>query len=156
MIFYSKNLNRTLLLILTLISIVLGWLFPNVSCACCKDESNITIAQKIGNLKPSCCWKGIDLQDCACCTSDENLFNANSITVNGCQCELHLKGVLEAKMVISEIPDSSNFKVQLSKYPLIFALVTNTNNYFFRILNTYCLNIKPSVSLNLQFCQLNI
>jgi len=141
---------------LTLTSIVLGWLLPTVSCACCKDQLNITIAQKFDNLKPSCCGEGNDLHNCTCCTIDENHLDANLITVNGCQCALHLKCVLEAKMVISEIPDSSNFKVQLNKYAHTFALFTNTDHYILMTLDKYCFKIIDSISLNLFYCQLNI
>ena len=158
MYFYSETIVRNILLTFTLMSIVLGWLSPNISCLCANASSTISINQKLENLESSCCLICKELRNCSCCTIDENLLSTNSNITNttGCQCTLHSNGLPGSKILISEIPDSRNLKPQLSDQANFYSLNTNLNQVSLTKIDNYSFKIKDSTSLILIYCQLNI
>jgi len=157
MIFYSKTIGRNILLTFTLISIVLGWLVPTISCAC-SNSSNISITQKLENLEPSCCLKCKELRNCSCCTIDENqvVSISNNMSVTGCQCALHSNGLPSSKMLIPEIANSLNLKPQLINCASTFLLNTNLIRALSRKIDHCSFKIKDSNSLIVIYCKLNI
>ena len=157
MIFYSKTIGRNILLTFTLISIVLGWSIPTISCAC-SNSSNISITQKLENLESFCCLKCKELRNCSCCTIDENqvVSISNNMSVTGCQCAFHSNGLPSSKMLISEIADSCIIKPQLINGANTFSLITNLNQALSRKNDPCSFKIKDSTSLILIYCQLNI
>ena len=158
MYFYSETIVRNILLTFTLMSIVLGWLSPNISCLCANASSTISINQKLENLESSCCMICKELRNCSCCTIDEDQVVSISNNMNAirCQCTLHSNGLPGSKMLISEIPDSRNLKPQLSDQANFYSLNTNLNQVSLTKIDNYSFKIKDSTSLLLIYCQLNI
>ena len=157
MIFYSNTVVRCILLTFTLISIVLGWSMPNISCTCSNTSSTISINHKLENLESSYCWKCNELRNCSCCTIDENQVVSISkiMSATGCQCGMHSNGLPSTEMLISDITDR-NLKPQLFKGANTFTLNTNLNQTLSRKIDLCSLKIKDSTSLLLIYCQLNI
>ena len=156
--FYSKTIGRNILLTFTVISIVLGWFVPTISCACASAQSTISITQKPGNMESSHCGQCKELRICSCCTIDENqVFSiSNIMSATGCKCVLHSNGLPESKTLISEIADALNLKPQLINGANTFSLNTNLNQASSRKNETCSFKIKDSTSLVLIYCQLNI
>lgn len=154
---YNKTICRNILLTFTLISIVLGWYVPTISCAC-SNSSTLSITQKLENLESSCCWKCKELRNCSCCTIDENqvVSISNIISATGCQCVLHSNGLPSSKMLISEIAQPLNLKPQLINSPNTLLLNTYLNQVSSRKNDPCSFKIKDSTSLILIYCQLNI
>ena len=157
MYFYSETIVRNILLTFTLMSIVLGWSVPTISCAC-SNSSTLSITQKLENLESSCCWKCKELRNCSCCTIDENqvVSISNIISATGCQCVLHSNGLPSSKMLISEIAEPLNLKPQLINSPNTLLLNTYLNQVSSRKNDPCSFKIKDSTSLILIYCQLNI
>ena len=155
--FYSKTIGRNVLLSFTLISIVLGWSTPTISCACA-NASIISMTHKPENLESSCCLKCKELRNCSCCTIDENqlISISNIMHTTGCQCVLHSNYLPAAELLISKIADSRNLKPQLINGANSFLLNTNLNQALSRKNNTCSFKINDSTSLILIYCQLNI
>ena len=156
--FYSKTIGRNVLLSFTLISIVLGWSTPTISCACANASSNISITQKLENLESSCCLKCKEVQNCSCCTNNEDQVVPISkiMSATGCQCVLHSNGLIGTKMFISEIADTLNLKLQIINGANTFSLNTNLNPTLSRKIDHRSFKNKDSISLILIYCQLNI
>ncbi len=154
---YNKIICRNILLTFTLMSIVLGWSIPTISCAC-SNSSNISVTQKLENLESSCCWKCKELRNCSCCTIDENqvVSISNIISATGCQCVLHSNGLPSSKMLISEIAEPLNLKPKLINSPNTLLLNTYLNQVSSRKNDPCSFKIKDSTSLILIYCQLNI
>ena len=154
---YNKIICRNILLTFTLMSIVLGWSIPTISCAC-SNSSNISVTQKLENLESSCCWKCKELRNCSCCTINENqvVSISNIISATGCQCVLHSNGLPSSKMLISEIAEPLNLKPQLINSPNTLLLNTYLNQVSSRKNDPCSFKIKDSTSLILIYCQLNI
>jgi hypothetical protein len=157
MIFYSKTIGRNILLTFTLISIVLGWSIPTISCAC-SNSSNISITQKLENLESFCCLKCKELRNCSCCTIDENqvVSISNNMSVTGCQCAFHSNGLPSSKMLIPEIANALNLEPQLINGASNFSLNTNLNQALSRKIDHCSFKIKDSNSLIVIYCKLNI
>ncbi len=157
MYFYTKTIVRNVLLTFTLMSIVLGWSIPTISCAC-SNSSNISVTQKLENLESSCCWKCKELRNCSCCTIDENqvVSISNIISATGCQCVLHSNGLPSSKMLISEIAEPLNLKPQLINSPNTLLLNTYLNQVSSRKNDPCSFKIKDSNSLIVIYCKLNI
>ena len=154
---YNKIICRNILLTFTLMSIVLGWSIPTISCAC-SNSSNISITQKLENLESSCCLICKELRNCSCCTINENqvVSISNIISATGCQCVLHSNGLPSSKMLISEIAEPLNLKPQLINSPNTLLLNTYLNQVSSRKNDPCSFKIKDSTSLILIYCQLNI
>ena len=157
MIFYSKTIGRNILLTFTLISIVLGWSIPTISCAC-SNSTNISITQKLENLESSCCLKCKELRNCSCCTIDENqvVSISKSMSVTGCRCALHPNGLPSSKMLIPEIANALNLKPQLINCASTFSLSTNLIRALSRKIDNCSFKIKDSNLLIVIYCKLNI
>ena len=157
MIFYSNTIGGNILLTFTLISIVLGWSVPTISCNCA-NSSIISMTHKPENLESSCCLKCKELRNCSCCTIDENqlISISNIMHTTGCQCVLHSNCLPAAELLISKIADSRNLKPQLINGANSFLLNTNLNQALSRKNNTCSFKINDSTSLILIYCQLNI
>ena len=156
--FYSKTIGRNILFASTLISIVLGWSNPTISCSCANASPTNSITQKLENLESSCCLKCKEVQNCSCCTNDEDqvvpIFKIMSAT--GCQCVLQSNGLPGSKMFISEIADTLNLKPQIINGANTFSLNTNLNQTLSRKIDHCSFKNKDSTSLILIYCQLNI
>lgn len=157
MIFYSKTINRNILLTFTLISIVLGWSVPIISCACA-NSTTISISYNHQNHESPCCSKCKELRRCSCCTIDDDqlISISNIMSATGCQCVLHSNGLPGSKMIISEIADSCIIKPQLINGANIFSLITNLNQALSRKNDPCSFKIKDTTSLLVIYCQLNI
>jgi len=157
MYFYSETIVRNILLTFTLMSIVLGWSVPTISCAC-SNSSTLSITQKPENHESSCCLICKELRNCSCCTIHENqvVSISNSINATGCQCAFHSNGLPGSKLLISEIADSCNLKPQLFNAANTLSLNTNFNQALSRKNNNCSFKIKDSTSLIQIYCQLNI
>ena len=157
MIFYSKTIGRNILLTFTLISIVLGWSIPTISCAC-SNSTNISITQKLENLESSCCLKCKELRNCSCCTIDENqvVSISKSMSVTGCRCALHSNGLPSSKMLIPEIANALNLKSQTFNGASTFSLSTNLIRALSRKIDHCSFKIKDPNSLIVIYCKLNI
>jgi len=155
--FHSKTIGRYILFTFTLISIVLGWSLPTISCACA-NSSNISITYKHDELESSCCWKCKELRNCSCCVIDENqvVSVSNIMSATGCQCVLHSNSLPSSKMLISEIAELLNLKPQLINSLDTLILNTHLNQASSRKNETCSFKIKDSTSLVLIYCQLNI
>ena len=158
MVFYTNTIVRNILLTFTLISIVLGWPTPTISCACANASSTISITQKLENLESSCCFKCKEVQNCSCCTINENqvIPISNIMSATGCQCVLHSNGYPGSKMLISGIADTPNLRPQLINAANPLSLNTNFNQALSRKIDNCSFKIKDSTSLILIYCQLNI
>lgn len=158
MYFYSETIVRNILLTFTLMSIVLGWLSPNISCLCANASSTISINQKLENLESSCCLICKELRNCSCCTIDEDQVVSISNNMNAirCQCAFHSNGLPGSKLLISEIADSCNLKPQLFNGANGLSLNTNFNQVLSRKINNCSFKIKDSISLLVIYCKLNI
>jgi hypothetical protein len=156
--FINHDFVRFLLVMLTLCSVVLGWSFPNTSCACANASSTISITQKLVNLVSSCCFKCKEVQNCSCCTinEDQEIPISNIMSATGCQCVLHSNGLPGSKMLISEIADTPNLRPQLINAANTLSLNTNLNQALSRKIDNCSFKIKDSTSLILIYCQLNI
>ena len=156
--FYSKTIGRNILLTFALISIVIGWSAPTISCACANTSSTISITQKPGNLEPSCCRQCKELRGPSCCTIEENqvVSNSNIISATRCKCVLHSNSLPGTKMLITEIVNSLNLKPQLINGANTFSLSTNLAQALSRKIDHCSFKIKDSTSLILIYCQLNI
>ena len=154
---YNKTICRNVLLTFTLMSIVLGWSVPTISCAC-SNSSNISITQKLENLESSCCWKCKELRNCSCCTIDENqvVSISNIMNATECQCAFHSNGLPSSKMLIPEIANALNLKLQLINGASTFSLNTNLNQALSRKIDHCSFKIKDSNSLIVIYCKLNI
>jgi hypothetical protein len=157
MYFYTKTIVRNVLLTFTLMSIVLGWSIPTISCAC-SNSSNISVTQKLENPESSCCLICKELRNCSCCTIDENqvVSISNNMNATGCQCVLHSNGLPRSKMLISEIAGSCIIKPQLINGASTFSLNTNLNQALSRKIDHCSFKIKDSNALIVIYCKLNI
>lgn len=155
--FYSKTIGRNTLLTFTLISIVLGWSIPTISCACA-NSTTISITRNHENLESSCCSKCKELRSCSCCTIDDDqlISISNIMSATGCQCVLHSNGLPGSKMLISKIANSCIIKPHLINGANTFSLITNLNQALSRKNNPCSFKIKDTTSLLVIYCQLNI
>jgi hypothetical protein len=157
MYFYTKTIVRNVLLTFTLMSIVLGWSIPTISCAC-SNSSNISVTQKLENLESSCCLICKELRNCSCCTIDEYqvVSISNNMNATECQCILHSNGLPSSKMLIPEIAGSCIIKPQLINGASTFSLNTNLNQALSRKIDHCSFKIKDSNALIVIYCKLNI
>lgn len=162
--FIIRDFLRFSLVMLSLCSVVLGWSFPNTSCACAKAQFTSFINIKSDNQESFSCSFCKDSQICSCCLTNEQYFDLNTYTAflggifdaTRCQCELHTNGLPSSKMIVSETKNSRSFKQQLNNdaYTFSFRTITNIdlsqnhiNDYF---------KARDSISFTLLYCQLNI
>jgi len=156
--FFTKTIGRNILLTFTIISIVLGWSSPTISCACAKASSTYSITQKTQKLESLCCSNCNELQNCSCCIFDKDQVYSisNIMSATGCKCVLHSNGLPGSKTLFSEIADALNLKPQLINGANTFSLNTNLNQGLSRKIDHCSFKIKDSISLILIYCQLNI
>jgi hypothetical protein len=162
--FINHDFVRFFLVMLTLCSVVLGWSFPNTSCACAKAQLTNLINNKSEHVESSSCSFCKNSKICSCCLINEQYFDSNSYNaVSGgifdairCQCELHTNGLPSSKIIISEFQDSNIFKLQFngdayhsSFYIIVYQCLTKAyNRYYFKDINP--------ISLTMLYCQLII
>ena len=162
--FINHDFVRFLLVMLTLCSVVLGWSFPNTSCACAKAQLTSFINNKSENVESSSCSFCKNSKICSCCLINEQDFDSNSYNAASggifdatrCQCELHLNGLHSSKIIISEIQDSKFFKPQfncVSYYLSLYTIVVKTLN---KTYNRHLFKDINPISLTMLYCQLNI
>jgi len=149
---------------LTLCSVVLGWSFPNTSCACAKAPLTNLVNNKLDNLESSSCSFCKDSQICSCCIINEhtldsdpyNMIAAGIMNATRCQCELHSNGLPSSKIIISEIQDSKIFKPQFNYNSYYVSFCTILDQCLTKAYNRYYFKDIEPISLTMLYCQLNI
>lgn len=149
-------INRNIHLLLTLISITLGWLFHAISCACEKEQFVILLGKDLINQNVSCCGIFYNSYHCICFPSSEKYGDVNTLIMTGCSCRLKSKSLYDLKMAVSEISEKRIFKQLLNNNACTLYLSKNTNPFPLKTPGKYFSKIDDPISLNLFYCQLNI